>query len=87
VLGILPNADYPEETFTLDRETALVMVTDGVVEGPDLSLDAGLEQTGTLAARAVRDGLSADETADLVLDAAVALNHPDDLAVLVVRRT
>ncbi|MGW4607342.1 SpoIIE family protein phosphatase [Streptomyces sp. NPDC004532] len=87
VLGILPNADYPDETFTLDRDTALVMVTDGVVEGPDLSLDAGLEHTGTLAARAVHDGLSADETADLVLDAAVALNHPDDLAVLVVRRT
>ncbi|MET8952609.1 PP2C family protein-serine/threonine phosphatase [Streptomyces sp. NPDC004393] len=87
VLGILPDTDYPEETFTLDEDTALVMVTDGVVEAPDLSLDTGLEQTGTLAAQALHSGLDAAETADRVLDAAVAMNHSDDLAVLVVRRT
>ncbi|MFD7442129.1 SpoIIE family protein phosphatase [Streptomyces sp. NPDC059909] len=87
VLGILPDADYPEETFTLDKDTALVMVTDGVVEASDLTLDAGLEQTGTLAAQALRDGLSAQETADRILDAATAMKHSDDLAVLVVRRT
>ncbi|MFJ9755500.1 SpoIIE family protein phosphatase [Streptomyces sp. NPDC101149] len=87
VLGILPDADYPAETFTLDKDTALVMVTDGVVEGPDLSLDAGLERTGTLAAQALHEGLSTEEAADRVLDAAVAMKHTDDLAVLVVRRT
>ncbi|MER5918113.1 SpoIIE family protein phosphatase [Streptomyces sp. NPDC001982] len=87
VLGILPDADYPQETFTLDEDTALVMVTDGVVEAPDLTLDAGLEQTGTLAAQALHDGLSAEETADRILDAATAMNHSDDLAVLIVRRT
>ncbi|GAA3767554.1 SpoIIE family protein phosphatase [Streptomyces chiangmaiensis] len=87
VLGILPDADYPQETFTLDKHTALVMVTDGVVEGPDRTLDAGLEHAGTLAAQALHDGLSAEETADRVLDDAVAMNSPDDLAVLVVRRT
>ncbi|MFD3452021.1 SpoIIE family protein phosphatase [Streptomyces sp. NPDC058691] len=87
VLGILPDAEYPQETFTLDKDSALVMVTDGVVEAPDLSLEAGLEQTGTLAAQALHDGLNAEETADRVLDAAIAMNHLDDLAVLVVRRT
>ncbi|MGW0629209.1 SpoIIE family protein phosphatase [Streptomyces sp. NPDC002758] len=69
------------------RDTALVMVTDGVVEGPDLALDAGLEQAGTLAAQALRDGLSAEKTADRLLDAALAMNHHDDLAVLIVRVT
>ncbi|MGW1884944.1 SpoIIE family protein phosphatase [Streptomyces sp. NPDC001970] len=87
VLGILPDAEYPQEAFTLDKGTALVMVTDGLVEARDLSLDAGLKQTGTLAAQALHDGLSAEETADRVLDAAIAMNHRDDLAVLIVRRT
>ncbi|MFG3024750.1 SpoIIE family protein phosphatase [Streptomyces sp. NPDC048254] len=86
LLGILPDADYPQETFTLDKDTALVMVTDGVVEGPDLTLDAGLEQTGTLAAQALHDGLSPEETAGRILDAAIASNNPDDIAVLIVRR-
>ncbi|MGW5476473.1 SpoIIE family protein phosphatase [Streptomyces sp. NPDC004008] len=75
VLGILPDADCPRETFTLDKDTALVMVTDGVVEAPDLSLDTGLDQTGTLAARALHEGLDAEETADQVLDAAIAMNR------------
>ncbi|MBW8707450.1 Phosphoserine phosphatase RsbU [Streptomyces sp. MBT84] len=87
VLGVLPDADYPEETFTLDKDAALVLVTDGVVEGPALTLDAGLERAGKLAAQAVHDGLNAEETADRILDDAVAENHLDDVAVLIIRRT
>jgi serine phosphatase RsbU (regulator of sigma subunit) len=86
VLGVLPGTEYREETFTLDDDSSLVMVTDGVVEGPGLTLEAGLERAGTLAAQAVHDGLDAEETADRVLDAAVAVDHLDDLAVLVIRR-
>jgi serine phosphatase RsbU (regulator of sigma subunit) len=86
VLGILSDTDYPEETFTLDKDRALVMVTDGVVEGPGLTLDAGLERAGTLAAEALREGLSTEATADRVLDAADAVDHLDDVAVLVIRR-
>ncbi|SEP05023.1 SpoIIE family protein phosphatase [Actinacidiphila rubida] len=87
VLGVLPDADYSEGTFTLDRNAALIMVTDGVVEGPAVTLEAGLERAGKLAARAVHDGLNAEETADRVLDAAVAVNHLDDVAVLIIQRT
>ncbi|MGW5465306.1 SpoIIE family protein phosphatase [Streptomyces sp. NPDC003996] len=87
VLGVLPDADYLEETFTLDKDAALVMVTDGVVEGPALTLDDGLERAGMLAAQAVHDGLNAEETADRILDAAVAVDHLDDVAVLIIRRT
>ncbi|MDX2708584.1 SpoIIE family protein phosphatase [Streptomyces sp. PA03-6a] len=86
VLGVLSGTDYREETFTLDEGTALVMVTDGVVEGPGLTLDAGLERAGALAAHALHDGLDADAIADRILDAAVAVDHLDDVAVLVVRR-
>ncbi|MFF3791750.1 SpoIIE family protein phosphatase [Streptomyces sp. NPDC001981] len=87
VLGVMPGIKYREETFALDEGTALVMVTDGVVEGPGLTLDAGLERAGTLAAQAVHDGLNAEQTADRILDAAIAVDHLDDVAVLVLRRT
>ncbi|MFD3450583.1 SpoIIE family protein phosphatase [Streptomyces sp. NPDC058691] len=87
VLGVLPDTEYREETFTLDRNSALVMVTDGVVESPGLTLEAGLERAGTLAAEALRDDLDAEGIADRVLDAAVAVDHLDDVAVLVIRRT
>jgi serine phosphatase RsbU (regulator of sigma subunit) len=86
VLGVVPDTEYREETFTLDKDSALVMVTDGVVEGPGLTLEAGLERAGTLAGAALHDGLNAEETADRILDAAVAVDHLDDVAVLVIRR-
>ncbi|WP_055586381.1 SpoIIE family protein phosphatase [Streptacidiphilus griseoplanus] len=86
VLGVVPDIDYPEETFTLEEGTALVMVTDGVVEGPNLTLEAGLERVGTLAGQALRERLGIEATADRILDALVAVDHLDDVAVLVIRR-
>ncbi|SEN46448.1 SpoIIE family protein phosphatase [Actinacidiphila rubida] len=86
VLGILPDAEYGEETFTLDEDAALVMVTDGLVEGPGLTLEDGLARAGTLAAGALRDGLDAEHTADRVLTAAAGVDHADDMTVLIVRR-
>ncbi|MDX2704724.1 PP2C family protein-serine/threonine phosphatase [Streptomyces sp. PA03-6a] len=87
VLGVVPDTEYREETFTLDKDSALIMVTDGVVEGPGLTLEAGLERAGTLAGAALHDGLNTEETADRILDAAVAVDHADDVAVLVIQRT
>ncbi|MET7552133.1 SpoIIE family protein phosphatase [Streptomyces sp. NPDC005479] len=87
VLGVVPEADYAEATFTLDEDSTLVMVTDGVVEAPSLTLDAGLELAGSLAGEALHAGLNAEATADRILDTAVAMGHIDDVAVLVIRRT
>ncbi|WP_316742598.1 SpoIIE family protein phosphatase [Streptomyces sp. MK7] len=86
VLGIVPDSEYPEETFTLEEGTALVMVTDGVVEGPGLTLEAGLERAGALAGRALQDRLDVEATADRILGAVAAVDHLDDVAVLVIRR-
>lgn len=86
VLGVLPEADYPEAMFTLERGTALVMLTDGAVEAPMLTMDAGLEQAGRLTAEALRQGLDADEIADRLLNTAVAADHLDDVAILVIQR-
>lgn len=87
VLGIVPGTEYPEGTFVLEEGTALVMVTDGVVEGPGLTLEGGLERVGALAGRALKEQLGAEATADRILDAVAAVDHLDDVAVLVVRRT
>lgn len=73
-------------SFRLDKNAALIMVTDGVVEGPSLPLEAGLERVATLAAQAAHDGLNTEETADRILDAMVAVDHIDDAAVLIIRR-
>lgn len=62
------------------------MVTDGVVEGPKLTLEAGLDLAGKLAGGALREGLSTEATADRVLEAVNAVDHVDDVAVLVIRR-
>lgn len=86
VLGVVPESRYPEENFTLDQGTVLVMVTDGAVEGPSLTLEAGLGLAGSLAAEALGNGLDLEATADRVLDAAAAVDHVDDVAVLVIRR-
>jgi serine phosphatase RsbU (regulator of sigma subunit) len=86
VLGVLAGADYDHDSFSLDKDTALILVTDGVVEGPGTPLDTGLERAGALAAQALREGLDTQQTADRVLGAAAAVGHLDDAAVLVVRR-
>jgi serine phosphatase RsbU (regulator of sigma subunit) len=86
VLGIVPGTAYPEETFTLEEGTALVMVTDGVVEGPRLTLDAGLKPAGALGGRALQDRFGVEATADRILHAVAAVDHLDDVAVLVIRR-
>lgn len=86
VLGIVPDADYPEEAFALDHDSALIMMTDGVVEGPGLTLEDGLERAGRLAAGALQQGLGCEAIADRVLEAVDAVDHLDDVAVLVIRR-
>ena len=87
VLGVVRDTGYPERTLALDHDSVLVLVTDGVVEGPSLTLDDGLERAGTLAAEALREGLSTEATADRILDAVDAVDHLDDVAVLVIRRS
>lgn len=86
VLGVLADAEYADHTFELERGTTLAMVTDGVLEGPDRTLDQGLEIAAGLVGEAQREGLTPDQTANRVMGAAVALGHTDDAAVLVLRR-
>jgi serine phosphatase RsbU (regulator of sigma subunit) len=87
VLGVLEGASYGQEDFDLGMDTALVLVTDGVVEGPGTPLESGLNRAGALAAQALVEGLGTQETADRVLGAGAEVDYRDDMAVLVIRRT
>ncbi|WP_055587673.1 PP2C family protein-serine/threonine phosphatase [Peterkaempfera griseoplana] len=85
-LGILQGAQYPviHGHMGASEEVILVMVTDGVVEGPHFCLDEGLER--------VRQVVTADLDADpetmvsRVMKVADLTGHDDDAAALVVRR-
>ncbi|WP_377272724.1 PP2C family protein-serine/threonine phosphatase [Peterkaempfera sp. SMS 1(5)a] len=85
-LGILHGAQYPviRRHMGTSEEAVLVLLTDGVVEGPHFSLDEGLERVRQV----VTSDLDADpETmASRVIKVADLTGHTDDAAVLVVRR-
>ncbi|MCC3777505.1 PP2C family protein-serine/threonine phosphatase [Streptomyces sp. UNOB3_S3] len=83
-LGILPAQEYPVTRRLLADAEALVLFTDGIVEGPAFPIEAGLAEV----ARLVRARVHADpgELADEVIKIADLTGHTDDAAVLVLSR-
>ncbi|MFC9623120.1 PP2C family protein-serine/threonine phosphatase [Streptomyces sp. NPDC056930] len=82
-LGILPGQLYPVTRRRLKQPGYLVMVTDGVVEGPAYPMDEGLAAVSALVGAA--DGADPGELASRVIEVADLTGHEDDAAVLVVR--
>lgn len=82
-LGILPAQGYPVTHRDVTVPGALVLLTDGVVEGPTCPIGRGLGEV----ARLVRLGFDADpdELAAAVIEVADLTGHDDDAAVLVCR--
>ncbi|MFF7580385.1 PP2C family protein-serine/threonine phosphatase [Streptomyces sp. NPDC008061] len=82
-LGILPGETYPVTRRRLTEPGSLVLVTDGVVEGPSCPLEKGLDEVVQL----VRGGYDGDpdRLAGEVIKVADLTGHRDDAAVLVVR--
>lgn len=82
-LGIAPGEHYPVTHRRLTEAGVLVLVTDGVVEGPHYPMERGLAEVANL----VRRGFDADPDvlADAVVKTADLTGHRDDAAVLVVR--
>ncbi|CAL9351768.1 serine/threonine protein phosphatase [Streptomyces sp. DH-12] len=83
-LGVQSGAVFPVTRYRLDSGGVFVMVTDGVVEGPSLHLDQGLEQVSRLAGIAAVAGMDADALAAAVIKGATEVGHDDDAAVLVI---
>lgn len=83
-LGVLDGVSYPVAQHHLTTGGVFVLVTDGVVEGPALGVDEGLDQVVRLAGVAAVAGLEATSLAAAVIRGAERVGHADDAAVLVV---
>ncbi|MGW4027371.1 PP2C family protein-serine/threonine phosphatase, partial [Streptomyces sp. NPDC005009] len=82
-LGILSGAVYPVTRYRLDTGGVFVMLTDGVVEGPSMRLDEGLDQVVRLAGIAAVARMDTDALAAAVIKQAERVGHDDDAAVMV----
>ncbi|OKK17319.1 serine/threonine protein phosphatase [Streptomyces sp. CB00455] len=80
-LGVQPGARYAVTRRRLAEAGSIVLLTDGVVEGPSFPIEVGLERV----ARVVREAADAepDEIAAAVMKVADSTGHADDAAVLV----
>ncbi|MFE6844022.1 PP2C family protein-serine/threonine phosphatase [Streptomyces sp. NPDC057686] len=80
-LGVEPGAGYAVTRRRLDQAGSIVLLTDGVVEGPSFPIDVGLARV----ARVVREaaGTDPDEIAAEIMKVADSTGHADDAAVLV----
>ncbi len=83
-LGVLPGVEYPTTVHRLTAGGVFVLLTDGVVEGPSLHLDDGLDRVMRLAGITAVAGLDVDALATAVMRLAATVGHEDDAAVLVV---
>jgi serine phosphatase RsbU (regulator of sigma subunit) len=83
-LGVQEGMEYPITRYRLTKGGVVVMLTDGVVEGPSMSVEEGLDQVVRLAGIAAVAGLEAGSLAAAVIKGAERVGHDDDAAVLVV---
>ncbi|GGP53950.1 PP2C family protein-serine/threonine phosphatase [Streptomyces calvus] len=83
-LGIQSGVHYPVTRYRLDTGGVFVLLTDGVVEGPSMSLDEGLDQVVRLAGVAAVARMDTDSLAAAVIKVAERVGHEDDAAVLVI---
>lgn len=80
-LGMMPGAAYAVTRRRLDQAGSVVLVTDGVIEGPSFPLEAGLERVAEVVRE--RAGGDPEELAAEVMKVADSTGHADDAAVLV----
>jgi serine phosphatase RsbU (regulator of sigma subunit) len=82
-LGINAGERYPTRSRSLAGTGALVLLTDGVVEGPGCPIDTGLDHVVDLVSGAWC--ADPDDLAGQLIKAADLTGHSDDAAVLVLR--
>jgi serine phosphatase RsbU (regulator of sigma subunit) len=83
-LGVQAGMTYPVTRYRLTTGGVFVLLTDGVVEGPSMEVDQGLDQVVRLAGVAAVAGMDASALAAAVIRGADRVGHEDDAAVLVV---
>ncbi|MEV0411480.1 PP2C family protein-serine/threonine phosphatase [Streptomyces sp. NPDC050448] len=80
-LGVEPGAGYAVTRRRLDQAGSIVLLTDGVVEGPSFPIDVGLARVAQVVREAA--GADPDEIAAEIMKVADSTGHADDAAVLV----
>ena len=76
-LGLIAKSAYPETHFQLEPEQQLTLLTDGVVEARNKEGKLfGFEQTAFIVS----------ESAESIVEAAVAFGQEDDITVITLRR-
>ncbi|MCF3135210.1 PP2C family protein-serine/threonine phosphatase [Streptomyces olivochromogenes] len=83
-LGVRQGMEYPVTRYRLTTGGVVVLLTDGVVEGPSMNIEEGLDTVVRLAGIAAVAGLEAHALAAAVIKGAERVGHEDDAAVLVV---
>ncbi|MGW7368310.1 PP2C family protein-serine/threonine phosphatase [Streptomyces sp. NPDC054841] len=83
-LGIVPDEKYPVTRRRLKEAGVLVLLTDGVVEGPSYPIEEGLAEVARLVNARIGDH-DPDVLASAVIKVAELTGHSDDAAVLVAR--
>ncbi|MFD9002278.1 PP2C family protein-serine/threonine phosphatase [Streptomyces sp. NPDC059582] len=84
-LGIQEGTEYPTTRSRLTTGGVFVLLTDGVVEGPSMSIDEGLGHVVRLTGIAAVAGMDAEPLAAALIKVSELVGHEDDAAVLVVR--
>lgn len=82
-LGIQSPERYPVARRRLTEPCALVLLTDGVVEGPSCPLERGLDEVMRLVSAGFDTGV--EDLAARLVEVADITGHSDDAAVLVAR--
>ncbi|GAU70441.1 putative serine/threonine-protein phosphatase [Streptomyces sp. NBRC 110611] len=80
-LGIVPGERYPVTRRRLTVSGTLVLLTDGVIEGPSFPIEDGLNQVTRLVG--ANAGGAPDAVAAAVMSVAELTGHVDDSAVMV----
>jgi PAS domain S-box-containing protein len=83
MLGVDPTATRSESVISLDRNTTVLLYTDGLIERRDADLDQGMARLRASAARLAARPL--DELCDQLIEQLVDTRPEDDVALVAIR--
>ncbi len=83
MLGVDPTTERTESVISLDRNTTVLLYTDGLIERRDADLDRGMARLRTAAAQLADRPL--DELCDELIEQLVDTRPEDDVALVAIR--
>ena len=84
-LGVSGSPVYGPTTVAIPQGSVMVMYTDGLVEGREVSLDDGLRTLASVAVEATAADGGVDALCDTLLEKIIGAGEGDDVAILATR--